>query len=111
VSLTITVQDPLAGLLLSRAQVENVPVDELAFRLLETGIRKSPDAAHWTVTNGRRMVLIEKQFSGQLTDQEHAELQRLQELADRQLEELDAVMLKDVASMETTVQHLLNGAE
>ena len=55
--------------------------------------------------------LIEKRFKSGLTDQEQAELQQLQELADRQLEELDSLMLKDVSLMESTARRLLKGTE
>jgi hypothetical protein len=110
-SLTITVPDPLAGLLQSRAQVEKIPVDELASRLLETGIQDPLEPGQWTVANERRVALIEKRFNNGLTEQEQEELQRLQELADHQLEELDALMLKDVALMETTAHRILKAAE
>ena len=52
-------------------------------------------------------MLIEKRFNGGLTDQEQEELQQLQETADRQLDELDALMLKDVAIMETSARKML----
>jgi hypothetical protein len=110
-SLTITVPDPLARLLQSRAEVEKIPVDELATRILETGMQDPLQSGQWTVVNKRRMALIEKQFRNGLTDQEQVELQELQELADRQLEELDAVMLKDLAIMERTARSVLQGAE
>ena len=99
-SLTITVPDTLAGRLRSRAQVEKVPVDELASRFLENGMQLPLEPEQWRIANERRMALIEKRFTGGLMDNEQAELQRLQEVADQQLEELDAVMLQDVARME-----------
>jgi hypothetical protein len=97
VSLTITVPEPLAKRLQSRAEVEKVPVEELASRLLETGIQRPLEPAQWTIANERRVALIEKRFAGGLTDGEQLELQRLQDLADQQLEELDRLMLEDVA--------------
>jgi hypothetical protein len=111
ISLTITVQDPLARLLQSRAQAQKIPVDELASRLLETGMQNPLEPRQWTIANERRMALIDKRFNRGLTDQEQVELQQLQELADRQLEELDALMLKDVALMETTAHKILTGSE
>jgi hypothetical protein len=110
-SLTITVPDPLARRLQSRAQAEKVPVDELASRLLETGMQSPLEPGQWTVANQRRVALIEKRFSSGLTDHEQEELQRLQELADHQLEELDALMLKDVARMEATAHKVLEVAK
>lgn len=110
-SLTITVPDPLAGRLQSRAQVEKVPVDELASRLLEHGMQQPLEPEQWRIANERRMVLIEMRFASGLTDNERAELQRLQELADRQLEEFDAVMLQDVARMEAVAHEARKAAE
>jgi hypothetical protein len=110
-TLTITVPDPLARLLQSRAQAVKIPVDELASRLLETGMQNPLEPGQWTIANERRVALIEKRFNGGLTDQEQEELQQLQALADRQLEELDALMLKDVALMETTAHRTLKGTE
>ncbi len=110
-SLTITVPDPLARLLQSRARAEKIPVDELASRLLETGMQNPLEPGQWSIANQRRVALIEKRFRKSLTEQEQEELQQLQELADHQLEELDALMLKDVALMETTARRILKGAE
>ena len=110
-SLTITVPDPLARRLQSRAQAENVPVDELASRILEHGMQRALEPAQWKTTNERRVALIEKRFTSGLTNSEQEELQRLQELADQQLEELDALMLKDVAHMEASAREILKAAQ
>jgi len=106
-SLTITVPEPLAERLQSRAQAERVPVEELASRLLESGIQRALEPDQWNVANERRLNLIEKRFASGLTDEEQQELQRLQVLADQQLEELDALMLRDVGRMEDTARELL----
>ena len=103
-SLTITVSEPLAERLQSRAEAERVPVEELASRLLESGIQRALEPAQWNVANERRLNLIEKRFASGLTDEEQQELQRLQVLADQQLEELDALMLRDVGRMEDTAR-------
>ncbi len=110
-SLTIRVPDPLARRLQSRAEAERVPVDELAARLLATGMHSALEPEQWTAANQRRVVLIEKRFHGGLTDSEQEELQHLQELADRQLEELDGLMLKDIADMEAAAQRVLGAVE
>ena len=109
--LTITVPDPLARLLQSRAQAEKIPVEELASRLLKTGLQNSLEPEQWVIANERRVARIEKQFRSGLTDQEQEELQQLQEIADRQLEELDALMLKDMTLMETTARKILKATE
>ncbi len=110
-ALTITVPDLLAKQLQTRAKAEKIPVEELASRLLESGMQSPLEPGQWTIANERRVALIEKRFSNGLTDPEQEELQLLQELADRQLEELDSLMLKDVALMETTARKILKGAE
>ena len=98
--ITITVLKPLASRLQSRAQAEKVPIEELVSRLLENGMQHPLPPAEWRIANERRIALIEKRFTGSLTDNERNELQRLQDLADQQLEEGDARMLQDVARME-----------
>jgi hypothetical protein len=103
-SLTITVPEPLAERLQSRAEAERVPVEELASRLLASGIQRALEPAQWNVANERRLNLIERRFASGLTDEEQQELQRLQLLADQQLEELDALMLGDVGRMEDTAR-------
>lgn len=108
-SLTITVADPLAKRLQSRAETERVSVDELASRFLQNGVQSPLEPEHWRTVNRRRLALIEKRFATGLTDDEAAELQRLQELADRQLDELDARLLEDVARMEARAQQVLKG--
>lgn len=110
-SLTITVPEPLAKRLQSRAQAERVPVDELASRLLENGMQSPVEPHEWRMANERRVALIDKRFTSGLTDHEQDELQRLQELADRQLEELDALMLEDVARMESSAHEILKVAQ
>ena len=102
--LTITVSEPLAGRLKSRADAERLPVDELASRLLEHGVARPLEGEAWRTANSRRVALIEKRFASWLTDEERDELQNLQELADRQLEDLDARLLRDVARMEALVR-------
>ena len=69
-SLTIIVQDPLARLLQSRAEVEKVPVEQLASRLLESGMQNPLEPGQWTIANKRRVALIEKRFYSSLTEQE-----------------------------------------
>ena len=103
-SLTINVSEPLARRLQSRAEAQRVSVEERASQILESGIQGPLAPDQWSVANKRRVLLIEKRFSSGLTDEEQAELQRLQDLADQQLEELDALMLRDVGRMEETSQ-------
>lgn len=106
-SLTITVSDDLAVRLKSRAEAEQVPVEELALRILQSGIQQPLDAEQWRALNRRRVALIDKRFTDGLAEEEQAELQRLQEMADKQVEELDAKMHGDLSRMEAAAQKVL----
>lgn len=105
-SLTITVPDLLATRLRSRAEAEQVSVEGLAHRILQDGLEQPVEPAKWRTLNRRRVALIEKRFTGSLSEQEQQELQILQAMADRQLEDLDAKMLEDVSRMEAAAREL-----
>lgn len=109
-SLSINVPEPLATQLQTRAQAEQVPVDELASRLLESCIRATLPPEQWKTANARRVALIEKRFLSGLTSQEEEELQALQEMADRQLDELDQTLLRSVSELEVRAQQARRGA-
>jgi len=91
--------------------VENIPVDQLASRLLESSVQAPLEPAQWTIVNKRRVALIKKRFDSGLTDEEQMELQQLQVLAERQVEELDRARLNDVARMEEAARRILGDAE
>jgi hypothetical protein len=52
--------------------------------------------------------LIRKRSDGGLAEAEEEELRGLQELADRQVEELDSRMLEHLAKMEATVRQVID---
>jgi len=110
-SVTITVTDPLATKLRSLAAAENVSVDQLASRLLETGVDRPLEPEKWQTVNQRRIALIEKRFKQRLSEDEQRELQQLQEIADRQLEEMDEKMLSDLSNMESAAREALGTGE
>ena len=62
----------------------------------------------WRIANRRRLELIGKRFAGGLTEAEEEELRGLQELADRQLEELDARMLLHLVKMEADARRVID---
>lgn len=109
-SLTITVSDPLAGQLITWAEVENVPVDQVASRLMERGMKPPLPPEQWDIFNKRRVALINKVDNG-LTNEEQLELQQLQALADRQAEEFDWSRLDHVVRMEAAARSILGRAE
>jgi hypothetical protein len=109
-TITITVSGELAGELKTMAHAERVGVEELTVRILESAITALPvtqkpaaqesAAQEWAVQNRRRVALIDRRFSKGLNQAEQAELQRLQQEADRHVEELDARMLADARKMQ-----------
>ena len=110
-SLTITVSDPLATKLQSLAAAERVSVDQLASRLLKSSVERPLEPETWSTVNQRRLALIEKRFAQGLSAEEQQELPQLQEIADRQLEELDEKMLSDLANMESAAREALGASE
>jgi len=104
-SLTIIVNDPLASALLSEAADRNVPVQQFALNVLARAVGQPND---WPVSNRRRLALIQKQFGGELTTDEAAELQELQIQADQHLESLDVETMKDVSQMQQAAMEALD---
>jgi hypothetical protein len=103
--LTITVTDPLALALQSRANVRKIPVEQFALEVLGHAVQGD----EWAPANRRRLILIRKGFADGLTADEAAELQELQRLADEHLESLDSQMLTDLANMESAATKVLSG--
>jgi hypothetical protein len=108
-SVTITVDDPLAGQLRSEAQQQRVSVQELATDLLSRALADSQDVV-WRKANQRRLALIHKSSTLGLTPSESEELQQLQLLADQFLEASDAGRLAEVQRMEQEVRAALHEA-
>ncbi len=99
-TVTITLPDDLVARLRSRAAAERLSVEEYAAQALAHVVEHPADAGTWDARNQRRLSLIRKRFAGRLTADEDVELSELQELADRQLEQLDQQMLGDIADLE-----------
>jgi hypothetical protein len=109
-SLTITVQDPLAAQLVDHAEEEQISVEELAARLLARGLSGDIDAS-WERIDRQRSLLLEKSASNGLTQAETQELQRIQLAVDQRLEVFDAERLAEVARMEREAHEALqNGS-
>ena len=82
--LTITVTDSLALKLQGEADLRNISVERFALHALGQVV----ETHEWPRANQRRLTLIRKQFTSELTATEVYELHELQRLADRHLETL-----------------------
>jgi hypothetical protein len=69
------------------------------------------DAEAWAVQNQRRVTLIRKSAVEALTEAEQAELQGLQETADRRLEECDWELLAGLERFKQAVTQLPSDTE
>jgi hypothetical protein len=105
-SLTITVEDPLASNLQSSAAEHRMSPEQFALEVLGQAVQNQK----WSLANRRRLRLIEKQFASSLTAEEAAELHELQRQADQQLEALDAQLLEGVSQIRKAVTEALNGS-
>jgi hypothetical protein len=88
-SLTITLNNPLAEQLQAQATARQLSVEELAVRLLGKALRQLNDTQRWSSQNARRLELLRESKSRSLGPDEQAELQHLQAVVDRQLERGD----------------------
>jgi hypothetical protein len=104
-TLTITITDPLAHQLRSKADSRKIPVEQFALEILGQAVH----GQKWSLANRRRLALIRKQFANELTPEEAAELQELQLQADRHLETLDSELVNDVSEMEKAAEEALHG--
>ena len=69
------------------------------------------DSEAWEVQNHRRIALIRKSSVGALTEAEQAELQALQDAADRRLEERDWELLAQLERFKRAVEQLPSDTE
>jgi len=105
-SSTITLDDPTVATLGRRAAASNRSIDEEAADLIARALSEDADEA-WERSNRRRLELIHKSTTDSLTESDREELERLQTLADRRLEQLDKKRLDEVGRMEAEANRLL----
>lgn len=105
-SVVITLDDSLATQLDTRAAAINLSVEEYAQQVLREVACENANG-EWRGSNRRRGELIRKQFKDGLTTEEHVELQRLQEMADRRLDQLDDQTLYDVERLRQKVDQIV----
>ena len=108
-SLTIILDDTLVAQLQEQAAARNLSVEALALHILSHAMVHEDDTT-WRTANQRRIALIRKQFAEGLTPDEADELQQLQDMADHQVERLDAQRLDDVHQLYRQAQRLIDRA-
>ena len=99
----ILLDENLAAQLKRQAEAKSLSVEQYAREILGQAVATETDLA-WRACNERRVALIRRQFSGGLTGHEEAELRRLQEQADEQLDQLDEQRLADVRRLRSRVE-------
>lgn len=76
-TLTITLEEPLAGQLREAAARRGIVPEQLARDILEKALRKLAVDQLGSQLNVRRIELLNKSINGALTEEESAELDRL----------------------------------
>ncbi len=102
----ILLDENLVTQLQRQAEAKSLSVDQYARELLGQAVVTEEELA-WRTCNARRVALIRKQFAEGLSDDEEAELRRLQEQADRRLDQLDDQRLEDVTRLRSHVEHIV----
>lgn len=105
-SVVIHVYDDLARRLQSEAENQDLTVEDLAVRILDSAVSRSDSDANWGKRNRRRLELIRKSTRHGLTEQEQAELDESQSWLDQRFESLDAGLLAQLDEMKRTVARL-----
>ncbi|NUQ64524.1 MAG: hypothetical protein HUU20_18825 [Pirellulales bacterium] len=105
-SIVIHVYDDLARRLQSEAESQNLSVEDLAVRILDSAVSQSCSGADWGQHNRRRLELIRKSIRHELTEREQAELDDLQSSLDERFESFDAGLLAELSEMKATVARL-----
>ena len=105
-TLTINLDQALAVQLQKQAAVRQLPVEEFAVRLLGEAVEQLEGTERWEQHNQRRLALIRKSATTQLSAKEETELEALQSGLDRRLEPMDERLLAELDRMKKTVAAL-----
>jgi hypothetical protein len=108
---TLAIDEPLASRLQAKAAARQVSPEEFARTLLGEALQQMDDAEAWEGQNQRRIALIRKSSAEALTEAEQAELQWLQDAADRRLEARDRELLAQLDRFKHAVEHLPSATE
>ena len=87
----------------------NLSVEALGLHILSHAVIHEDDST-WRTANQRRIALIRKQFAEGVSADEADELQQLQDMADHQVEHLDAQRLDDVQQLYRQAKRLVDRA-
>jgi hypothetical protein len=94
VPVTILLDDALASRLNQRAAAEHLTMQEYAHRLLGRVLTQLETAGSWHGRNQRRLQLIRKGLTAELSSEERRELEQLQTALDQRLEQVDEQLLQ-----------------
>jgi hypothetical protein len=106
-TLTINLDQALAVQLRKKAAARQLSVEEFAVRLLGEAVGQLEEMERWEQQNQRRLGLIRKSATTQLSAQEETELDALQSVLDRRLEPMDdRLLLAELDRMKKAVAAL-----
>jgi hypothetical protein len=105
VTITIPLTPEVEASLHARAAEQGISLQEWATRILEKAADLEQGSPAWRNLNARRLTLISKEYSGELTDSENAELAALQEAAARASEPQDRRLLEQLRAYEVGTGH------
>jgi hypothetical protein len=105
-TLTINLDQALAVQLRKKAAARQLSVEEFAVRLLGEAVGQLEEMERWEQQNQRRLGLIRKSATTQLSAQEETELDALQSVLDRRLEPMDDRLLAELDRMKKAVAAL-----
>jgi hypothetical protein len=98
-SVTLTLNDELAGRLQAQARTRHLSVEQWALAILTHASERPDHPETWTDINARRLALIPKRYAAGLNTSEEDELQSLQDDAAKVFVPVDRRRLDHVKSL------------
>jgi len=105
-TLTINLDQAIAVKLRKKAAARQLSVEEFAVRLLGEAVEQLEETERWEQQNQRRVALMRKSATTQLSAKEETELDALQSVLDRRLEPMDDRLLAELDRMKKAVAAL-----
>ncbi|HUG91833.1 MAG TPA: hypothetical protein VML55_13430 [Planctomycetaceae bacterium] len=99
-SVSITLDDQLANQLIRQAEGRDLSLQEWAVSILRDAANGHPTPEAWSRLQARRLTLIARQHGAGLSDDEVAELERLQEAVATASEPFDRSLLARLSVLE-----------
>lgn len=103
---TIVLNDELATLLQQQAQIQRVPLEQLALSILGQAAESPREQQTWITLNQRRFALIGKRYSVGLDAVEERELAKLQATVASLLEPWDRTLHENLTEFEIAAARL-----